>query len=134
MSDAGDQQERDALQMLTSVDDAGTLQQLCELVELQVPNTAVGKSNVLLKLLLRHLNSQEVADKEDGGLSLFLAIIDFLSPKVKEESSTVTEEKGSGKIEKALSANPTFDVLKLKDFKISGTIGALEKKDSLSHS
>ena len=121
--------ERDALQFLTSVDDAAVLKEICDLIELTVPATAVGKSNDLLKLLLRFLNSQDMADKEDGGLSLFLLVRDFLSPKTEENISVKSET-----VETVTKVKPTFDVLKLKDFKISGTIGGPEKKDSLSYS
>ena len=85
--------------MLTYIDDADVLKQICDLIKLQVPETAVGKSNVLLKHLLRYLNSQEMVDKEGGGLSFFMLICTFLSETKEgiinnEDIAPVKLEKG----------------------------------------
>ena len=146
MGTSAEQIERDALQFLTSVDDPAVLKEIGDLLGIPIPDTAVGKTNLMLKLLLRYLNSEEIAASDDGGLSLFLKMKDFFSDSgkvdlgkeessepsvVKSESGVVKEsEKEKDRNEKV---KPTFDVLKLKDFKISGTVGG-EKKDSLSYS
>ena len=70
-----------------------------------------------------------MVDNEDGGLSFFMLICTFLSET--KEGIINNEDIVPVKLEKG---KPSFDVLKLKDFKISGTIGVPEKKDSLSYS
>ena len=138
---APDKVERDVLAWVASLHELNELQNVCASIDLEIPNTAEDVNSVL-KLLLRHLNSQELVDKEDNGLSIFLKIFTQIPPKTENfdiipkrddpqtEVHTV-KQVGVGILEKE---NQSIDILKLKDFKINGTIGGPEKKESLNYS
>ena len=135
-----DQVERDVLSWVASLHDSNVLEEICASVELEVPSTVAGNLNRVLKILLRHLNSQELADKEDNGLSVFLKIYSQIPPKSEHSDINVevsqievaaVNQIGVGNLEKE---KQSIDILKLKDFKINGTIGGPEKKDSLNYS
>lgn len=100
---------------------------------MDIPEAGKGKKNAIFKLLMCHLSSDTLEGLEDQGFSTFLKLHSFLisEKKVKSEPEPETGTTlSSGTPEEA---KPLFDVRKLKDFKINGTIGGPEKKDSLSY-
>ena len=137
-----DQVERDVLSWVASLHELNVLEGICTTLELEIPNTVEGNTNKVLKFLLRHLNSQELVDKEDNGLSIFLKVYSEIPPKQEHidvipkkeippiDTVAVTQTGVGGN----LREKQTIDILKLKDFKINGTIGGPEKKDSLNYS
>ena len=118
---------------------AETLEGIYTLLELELSENLKGKKTKLLNELITYLCSLEDVVDGDKGLSVYLKIKDFIeeevsetreknSPEVKYEVSEVPVSKTS-----ASSKNETrVDYVKLKDFKISGSIGG--KGDSLSFS
>ena len=138
-----DKVERDVLSWVASLHELTVLEEICTTLELEIPNTVEGNINKVLKFLLRHLNSQELVDKEDNGLSVFLKIYSAIPPK--QEIIDIIPENESPPIDIAAvkqtvvggnlgKEKHTIDILKLKDLKINGTIGGPEKKDSLNYS
>ena len=131
-----DDVEKEAMFLLASVDDAKELEDLCTSLEVTVPEQLRGKSKSLRKFLLRHLNSETVETSDDGGMALFLKSHECLTTsgdKTVQTSNLKIEENSETKVNSELpvaakSRRPLFDALKLKDFKISGTIGGNEKK------
>ena len=137
-----DEMEREALFLLTGIDDAEELQRIYAALPLDCPETLHGKPHSLLKYLLRYLNSEEIEQSEDAGHALFLKLYDCVTaerkpevvPDESEEKNNIKTEKKKNSVTEKVKRKPLFDVQKLKDFKISGTIGGPEKKDSLSFS
>ena len=137
-----DEMEREALFLLTGIDDAEELQRIYAALPLDCPETLHGKTHSLLKYLLRYLNSEEIEQSEDAGHALFLKLYDCVTaerkpevvPDESEDKNNIKTEKKKNSVTEKVKRKPLFDVQKLKDFKISGTIGGPEKKDSLSFS
>ena len=88
------------------------------------PETS-GKTNLLLKILLKHLNSVDLQNSEDRGCSTFLKLC----------IGGGGERKGCyNKGRKCFSyfdkdGENVFDIRKLKDLKINGKIGCVGEKD-----
>ena len=141
--------ESEVTKMLTYLD-AESLQCAYGILELDVPESKRGNKYLLFKNLVRHLNSEAVEAREDGGFEFFQKLHGFLikhfkspeknpeenpnqkqglaAPKIKTETET--------KVENPLprpQTNETFCLQKLKDFKISGCIGGSGEKDKLSY-
>ena len=130
---------------LLSGSDATVLEGVYPLVSLPCSEELKGKKKLLLRNLLRYLNSTEIEEREDGGASLFSSVYDYLSNRDEKqlppalEKNPVTSASDVGKTdvkiaEKTAASRPLFDMQKLKDFKISGSIGTTGKKDCLSFS
>ena len=81
---------------------------------------------------MRHLNSSTLEATEDQGLSTFLKLHSFLTAEKEVKTESAHETIKTHKVASE-EPKPLFDVRKLKDFKINGTIGGPEKKDSLSY-
>ena len=123
--------EREAMCLLTMVEDAAELQKIFGILTVDCPETLHGKSALLLKYLLRHLNSEDLEKSDDGGLSTFLKLYECLSQETKDQSNLkkkeeleVDKKKENINLREKIKIKPLFDVQKLKDFKISGTVGA----------
>ena len=141
-----DDVEREALFLLGGVNNAVDLEGIYTVLPLECPQELKGKPKPLYKYLLRHLSSETVENSDDGGLALFLKLREHLTPAMKAEVTTaavISQLEGNGSLSNPkvsedktvkLKSKPLFDVQKLKDFKISGTIGSLDKRDSLSYS
>ena len=126
-------QEAETLMLLTTVEDVGVLTRACEELELQIPEEGKGKRTAILKLLMRHLNSSTLEASEDQGLSTFLKLHSFLTTEKQVKTESVEVDAKPSVSVPSEEPKPLFDVRKLKDFKINGTIGGPEKKDSLSY-
>ena len=130
--------EAEVFGKLTILDES-CLESVATILELTVDESKKGNKSYLLKLILKHLNSDQVQGSEDEGLATFLRLRDILyrnmstpekKPEVKTETVNTKVEIPTPKFE-----NPQpFDFKKLKDFKISGTIGGPGEKDKLSYS
>ena len=136
--------ESEVTKMLTYLD-AESLQCACN-----VPESKRGSKYLLLKYLVRCLNSEEVEAREDGGFEFFQKLHGFLikhfkSPEKKPDENQ-NQKKGLAdskikteseiKVENPLPRPQTseaFCLQKLKDFKISGCIGGSGEKDKLSY-
>ena len=116
-----------------SSQNAATLEKVYQLIPLACPDNLKGKKRSLLKTLLDHFCS---LDDDDGGYSTILLIHDFIL-KLEEEtpqreevvdeksevSGRMSGESGYGKSdEKRRGIYEKIDVVKFKEFKISGTI------------
>ena len=141
--------ESEVTKMLTYLD-AESLQCAYGIIELDVPESKRGNKYLLFKYLVRHLNSEEVEAREDGGFEFFQKLHGFLikhfkSPEKKPDENQ-NQKKGLAdskikteteiKVENPLprpQTSETFCLQKLKDFKISGCIGGSGEKDKLSY-
>ena len=128
------------------------------IIQLQVPESKKGNQHLLFKNLVRQLSSEEVGAREDDGLHLFQKLHGFLSkhfkapgktkgkPLVSEQglfvdvkqpfyskefinSTKERETKTESFVHHPLNNNKMFCLQKLKDFKISGSIGRSGEKD-----
>ena len=63
--------------------DAESLQCAYGIIELDVPESKKVNQHLLLKNLVRHLNSEEAEAREDGGLHFFQKLLGFLSKHLK---------------------------------------------------
>ena len=122
--------ENEVMMLLLEQEAAG-LEEVCSLIPLDCPETAKGKKNVILKLVLKHL--LDLGEKEDNGFATFKLLHEHLVKKTKAES--IIEPKIEPKIEikqekfDMQNIKTIFDIQKLKDLKISGTIGGGGDKD-----
>ena len=150
--------EREVVMLLGEVSTAEELQELCAGITLDVPTTEIaGKTRLLYKHLLCHLNSKELVQMNDQGLSVFLTLYGLMTepdkkfmPKLEEKplslgdvnqvkvdaTSTSTKQNGgessSASYRGDIRRKPLFDMQKLKDFKIDGKIGgAASKPDTI---
>ena len=138
--------------------DVGSLHCACGIVELDVPEEKKGNQNFLLKFLLRKLNSEELEASQDGGASWFQKLRDHLSKyfqpggQVKFQPKTELSNEGlfaptynnnmntnvSSNIEQQNQSSnvpirPFYNLQRLKDLKINGSIGGSGERDKLSY-
>ena len=120
--------EPDVLKWL-SIADVETLTKVCAELPLVIPPEKTGKRTLILKLLMKHLHSDSIEESEDHGLSTFLKIHSELEgllgekkdENIKTESNFENENLGN------------IAVHRLREFKINGSIGAVDQKDTLSY-
>ena len=74
--------EYEVMHMLLKLD-AESLQCAHGIIELDFPESKKGNQHLLLRNLVRHLNSEEVEAREDGGLHFFQKLHRFLSKHFK---------------------------------------------------
>ena len=130
--------EAEVFGKLTELDES-CLDSVCAILELTVDERKKGNRSYLLKLILKHLNSDDIQKSQDERLSTFLKLGDMLdrnmnTPQKKPEVKTETVDTKIENFEQKLQDTHSFDFKKLKDFKISGTIGGPGEKDKLSYS
>ena len=140
----------------------GSLQCAHGIIELDVPESKKGNHHLLFRNLVRHLYSEEVEAREDGGFHLLQKLHGFLSkhsktpkngtlkPSVNKQGlfvdikQTLCNNKFiNGTIEHQMKTenfvshpqnnNDMFCLQKLKDFKISDGIGRSGEKDKFSY-
>ena len=128
-------EKEDAVLTWLSVQEAGELEEACAAITLVCPQDRKGKKKALLKFLLKHLCDLE--DGPDGDGAAILLLYDHAKSKglpqsVKTEDMSETK---SAVINKPQSVDQgdqkvktMVDVLKLKDLKISVSIGGSEKE------
>ena len=155
------QLESEVMEMLLKLD-AESLMCGYGIIKLDVPESMKGNQHLLFKNLVRHLNSEEVEAREDGDLQFFQKLHGFLSkhfktpdktkgePLVSEQglfvdvkqpfyskefinSTKEREAKTEDFVHHPLNNSEMFCLQKLKDFKISGSIGRSGEKDKLSY-
>ena len=132
MASEQDEIENEVMGLLSELE-ANQLEEACTVIPVDCPEPVKGKKNALLKLLYKHLLGLE--ETEDKGFAVYRvlhefgkkAILDSSITKVKSETSEETSASP-----KAIKVNG-FDVQKLRDLKISGTIGGSVEKDRLSY-
>ena len=136
--------EVDVFRMLKLVD-AETLEGICVDLSIDVPVTKKGNKVLLTKLLMRHLNSEDMEVKEDQGLSTFLKLKTDLTDKLDEIENTtdhINDEKKDTLVDRNFDANkisgdenlkPLMQVHRFREFKINGTVGDKDQKDTLSY-
>ena len=127
-----DEIEDDVLTWL-SMQEVDVLEQVCTKLTLTCPEEKKGKKTTVLKLILKHLCDLETT--EDQGMSTFLLLHGLIDTEDKKDGD---DKKGIikhpvGDTTKKKGSEVTFDILKLKDFKISGSIGGVGEKDKLSY-
>ena len=113
-----------------SIQAADTLEEACTKISLTYSDDKKGKKNTLLKHLMKHLCDLDTA--EDQGMSTLLLLSELVD-KDKVDEDDKKDIKVEPGVEITKKGNGTYiDVLKLKDFKISGSIGGVGEKDKLS--
>ena len=87
---------------------------------------------MILKLILKHLNSEAVETSEDEGMSVFLKLHTDLAVTLgKEEKKDVSDVMGRKIGESVTKENGDFAIHCLRDFKINGTVGGVDQRDTL---
>ena len=144
--------ENEVLGMLAMLD-ADSLLCACDIVGLDVPEEKKGNQKLLLKFLLRKLNSEEVEASQDGGASWFKKLHEHLSkyfkpkegesklqPKTEMSSEgvfTTTNSNISNNHQENQNLHPpintVYNLQRLRDFKINGSIGGPGERDKLSY-
>ena len=109
---------------------AAELEEVYTLIDLDCKEELKGKKNNLLKCLLKHLCDPD--GKDDGGLSTMLVIQKHLNKEVDKKDTPKQEIIDKNILPSKPLSETKIDVMKLKDFKISGTIGSMGEKDKLS--
>ena len=99
---------------LMAIKDPKVLEKICNNLEIQIPPDHVGKTNLLFKLLLRELNSEDVQNSEDKGLGWFLKLWDVASEGID------VPIKGESDGE---AGNSVLDIGRMKELKINGIGG-----------
>ena len=80
--------ESEVTKMLTYLD-AESLQCAYGIIELDVPESKRGNKYRLFKYLVRHLNSEEVEAREDGGFEFFQKLHGFLIKHFKSPEKRI---------------------------------------------
>ena len=130
--------ESKCFQWLPEVD-VDFLTGFCEEYHIQVPEDKVGKKALLLKLVLRYLNSETLEQSDDQGKSVFVKLLRELEelfdieqkvmPSLEKLEDVVgsTENMGGSKTGLKLSYH------KLQQFKIKGVIGDSGQTDTMNY-
>ena len=133
MSKEAEVMEAEVMMFLSELE-ADELEVVCSKIPLTCPETAQGKKNALLKLLFKHLLSLD--DKEDKGFATYQIIHTHVTELKKPDSDSKEKVELDVKKVKSDSSEKSktwVEIQKLKDFKISGTIGGVVEKDKLSY-
>ena len=146
--------ETEVLGMLAMLDADG-LNCACGIVGLDVSEEKKGNQKLLLRFLLRKLNSEGVEVSQDGGACWFQKLHDHLSkyfepggqtkfrpkPELSNEglfalpynNNMNTNVSSDSKQQNQNNKNPPitsfYNLQRLKDFKVNGSIGGLEERD-----
>ena len=143
--------ETEVLGMLAMLD-ADSLHRGCGIIGLDVPEGKKGNQKLLLKFLLRKLNSEEVEISQDGGAAWFQKLHDHLSKYFQPRGQTKFRPKtelsneglfvptyknmntnvSSNSEQQNQSSHPpirsSYNLQRLKDFKINGSIRSLGRE------
>lgn len=137
MGDSSDVVEMEVFRWLPQVD-VVKLEEVCGTLNVTIPDDKKGNKSLLLKLILRTLNSEIFEALDDSGLSSFLEIHRILKDIIKiepEKQDVKTENivETRSIFENTIQGNSALKVHRLREFKINGTIGSIEQKDNLSY-
>ena len=93
------------------------------------------KRFLILKLLLKHLYSDDIENSDDSGLSTFLKIHSMLDSDIKKEikPENVRNEFENGNQGISASGLGNIALHRLREFKINGIVGGVDQKDTLSY-
>ena len=126
------------LQCLTT-SDVGKLVEVCGILGIDIPETKQGTKSLILKLV-RFLHSEDLEGMEDHGHSTFLNLHTVIKDNMEngQPFGVKTEVEGEEIVKnhtEVVVTEPRFDTKfqRLKEFKISGTIGNIESKENLSY-
>ena len=110
--------------------DVDVLSGLCDEYRIDVSEGKAGKKPLLLKFVMRYLNSVDLENSTDGGKAVFLKLHSELSESVKKgiidsakDKMPLLEDENAGRV----------TIHRLREFKINGTIGNVGQKDTLSY-
>ena len=128
-----DKVEEDVLHWLRKVD-LDHLVTITEELQVTIPQEQLGNKLFLIKRIVRYLHSDVVEKLDDQGTSIFLKLHDDLKTILGDSPAIKVEEVGK-------NSNPTgsledksvVQLHRLRDFKINGTVGGLDQKDTLSY-
>ena len=125
--------ERQVLKWLPTVDEE-MLTRICTDLNIQIPSSKAGKKTMILRLILKHLNSEAVETSEDEEMSMFLKLHTDLTVALgKEEKKDVSDVMGRKIGESVTKEKGDFAIHCLRDFKINGTVGGVDQRDTLSY-
>ena len=100
--------------------------------QVNVPDQKMADKGYVLKVILRHLASEEIENSEDQGAAIFLKLYNELGQELKK-GDVKPEPLGDGD-ERTDEQTDTLSYHKLRQFKINGTIGNPGQKNCLSYS
>ena len=105
-----------------SQQEAEALEDACKVIDLKCPSEKKGKKRSLIKFVLKHLCDleNEVGEDDDQGFSTISLLFDHIK---KIEPGKDSKELFSETPRSEERVKTVVDVMKLKDFKISGIIG-----------
>lgn len=119
--------------------DVNVVEEVFRVIPLDISPSIKGKKRKLLKTLFSYLDSLEEIDGGDGGYSVFLAIKQFMDSKTidleessisdvnvdcvkKENNESQSDNFDNSKYLSETKLGKTVDLMRWKEFKISGTI------------
>ena len=125
--------EEEVLEWLPTMD-VEMLTKICRELEIEIRENKGGKKLLILKLITRHLNSEAVETSDDAGLPILLKLHSDLADILgKRKMKTLPSEMNlEGKDERMENLNTNVAIHKLREFKISGTVGSVDQEDTLS--
>ena len=136
--------QAEVLQWLRLVD-LDVLQGFCDELKVTIPVSKQGNKSLIIKLLVRHLHSEATEALEDQGESIFLKLHSDMEEDLKTKGVDIgipTEKVNPGEIQMDRKPDIKIEpgardfitkVQKLREFKISGSIGGDGQKDTLSY-
>ena len=114
---------------------ADFLQGLCDEYQVVVPPDKAGNRSALLKLVLRHLNSEAVEQTPDQGAAVFLKLYGEIGPELHANGTQIKMEPIPNLND--TRDNPVIDETlsyrKLRQFKINGTISTPGEKNCMTY-
>ena len=131
---------------LLSEADVETLTKVCGELQVVIP-----KRRSVFNLLMKHLTSETIEQEADEGLAIFVKIRSDLEAAleekrvakgktpVKKEPVAETSRATGGGTSSASSVSTSatnlgnFAVTRLREFKINGSVGAVDQKDTLAY-
>ena len=127
--------EAEVLQLLTVLD-VGKLEEVCGILEIDIPEAKQGNKSLILKLIVRFLHSEDLKGQEDHGHSTFLKLHTVLKGSIdgKKIFGVKAESFGEEVLlvnqDSAIDSEPRsyMKVHRLREFKI---IGSIDHKDNL---
>lgn len=116
------------------------LVKVCEVIELPIPSAKTGKRTLILKLLMKYLTNDDIESSDDGGKEILDKIyselvpgVDIPPPLEKEHDILGLHEVKTENTDKMGRNYEEFSIHHFREFKINGTVGAVDQKDTLSY-
>ena len=102
------------------------LKEICTRMSLDIPAGKETKGSTVLNVVMRHISSEEVEDKADGGSEIISRINDELKVMLGEDGEDKTKVQKEIDDQIINSSKTRVEVHKFRQFKITGLIGGTE--------